>query len=193
MSPAASTRPATPDDVGGISRIYRDVVLGSSISFEEVPPDPKEMSKRMLANPRLPWLVASVGDVVVGYAYASRHRERAGYRWSAECSVYVDAPFRARGIGRRLYEALIDEVASLGYISLFAGIALPNAASTRLHASLGFESVGVFRAVGYKHGRWHDVAWLRRQLNEPPVSPLEPRAWDPATAAVEGSRHPSPE
>lgn len=188
MSITAAIRPATPDDAGEICRIYRDVVMDTSISFEEVPPDETEISRRMLARPRLPWLVASVGDVVAAYAYASRHRERAGYRWSAESSVYVDASFQGQGLGRRLYEALIDEVEALGYLSLFAGIALPNAASTRLHASMGFETVGVFRAVGYKHGRWHDVAWSRRQLIQPPVTPLEPRVWDPTTTALEDSR-----
>jgi len=179
MSRAWLVRPATPDDVGEICRIYGGVVKESSVSFEEVPPDPTEMSRRMTTHPRLPWLVAPVGDVVAGYAYASRHRERAGYRWSADCSVYVDDSFRAQGVGRRLYEALIDEVRGLGYVSVFAAIALPNAASTRLHASLGFEVVGVFHAVGYKHGRWHDVAWMRRQLVEPPVPPPEPRIWQP--------------
>ena len=192
MSRPASIRPATPEDAGEICRIYGDVVEKSSVSFEEVPPDRTEMSRRMLSHPRLPWLVACVGDVVAGYAYASRHRERAGYRWSAECSVYVDASFRAQGVGRRIYEALTDEVKALGYVSLFAGIALPNAASTRLHASMGFEAVGIFCAVGYKHGRWHDVAWVRRQLIEPPVPPLEPRVWDPTTMALEDSRHAAP-
>ena len=133
----------------------------------------------MAARPRLPWLVAERDGLVLGYAYASRHRARAGYRWSAECSVFVDPAYQSQGIGRLLYGALIDEVTGLGYRALFAGIALPNPASVRLHEAMGFEPIGVFPAVGYKLGAWRDVGWWRRELAELPSPPPEPREWLP--------------
>jgi L-amino acid N-acyltransferase YncA len=176
-------RAAVPEDAGAISAIYAPVVMATAISFEETPPAPAEISRRMLASPRLPWLVAEAGrdagraGRIAGYAYASAHRARAAYRWSADSSVYLDPEFRSRGLGRLLYEHLIDEVRALGYLSLFAGIALPNPASVGLHEALGFQPVGVFRNVGYKHGAWRDVGWWQRPLRDPPPAPDEPRAW----------------
>lgn len=179
-SPHVTVRAATPADVGPIQRVYAPVVQHTTASFEESTPDSDEIARRMLLRPRLPWLVAEMSGRVAGYAYASTHRERPAYRWSADCAVYVDAAFRSQGVGRLLYERLATEVGDLGYVSLFAGIALPNPVSVKLHAALGFEAVGVFRHVGYKHGEWHDVGWWQRSLKKASLCPTEPREWHPA-------------
>jgi phosphinothricin acetyltransferase len=176
---AVVIRAAGPGDAEAISAIYAPVVAATAISFEESPPGPAEISQRMLAGPRLPWLVAEDSGRVAGYAYASAHRARAAYRWSADSSVYLGPEFRSRGFGRLLYERLIGEVRELGYVSLFAGIALPNPASVRLHEALGFQPVGVFRNAGFKHGSWRDVGWWQRPLRDAPPGPDEPRAWHP--------------
>jgi phosphinothricin acetyltransferase len=172
-------RAATPADAEAITAIYAPVVDATAISFEESPPGPAEISRRMLASPRLPWLVAEDAGHVAGYAYASLHRQRPAYRWSADCSIYLDPRYRSRGLGRQLYERLAAEVRDLGYVSLFAGIALPNAASVALHEALGFRPVGIFRNVGYKHGTWRDVGWWHLPLRDLPAQPPEPRAWQP--------------
>lgn len=130
----------------------------------------------MLDQP-LPWLVAEVTGNVVGFAYACRHRLRSAYRWSADCSVYVAPQHRGRAVGRVLYERLFVELRELGYVSLFAAVALPNPISVGLHESLGFRTVGVFRNVGYKSGEWHQVGWWHRPLRDPPESPQGPREW----------------
>jgi L-amino acid N-acyltransferase YncA len=178
-SAGITVRAATLDDAEAIEAIYAPVVEATAISFEESPPGPAEIGRRMLAGPRLPWLVADDGGRVAGYAYASTHRLRPAYRWSADCSVYLDPRYRSRGLGRLLYERLIEEVGDLGYVSLFAGIALPNEASVGLHEAVGFRAVGVFRNVGYKHGAWHDVGWWQRPLRDVPALPPEPRPWRP--------------
>jgi phosphinothricin acetyltransferase len=97
------------------------------------------------------------------------HRERAAYRWSAEVSAYVHADAQRQGIGRLLYEALLEELARKGFCNALAGIALPNDASVAFHRSLGFEPVGVFKAVGRKFDAWHDVSWLQRRLRDAPL------------------------
>ena len=182
-------RAAAPADAAALAAIYAPVVTGTAISFEEAPPGPDEISRRMAARPRLPWLVADDGGRVAGYAYASAHRGRPAYRWSAECSVYLDPAYQGQGLGRRLYERLIEQVRGLGYRSLLAGIALPNPASVGLHEALGFAPVGVYRAVGYKHGAWRDVGWWQLTLAEPEAlagpgpEPAEPRPWSPASPA----------
>lgn len=124
-----------------------------------------EIARRMVTRPRLPWLVAEVDGDVAGYAYASAHRQRATYRWSADCSVYVDASSRSGGVGQSLYERLIAELGALGYASVLAGIALPNPTSIGLLQSLGFQPASVFRRVGYKFGSWHDVGWWQLMLS----------------------------
>ena len=170
-------RDATPADAGDIAAIYAPVVGKTAISFEETPPGPGEIARRMRATPRLPWLIADDAGRVAGYAYASAHRARPVYRWSADCSVYLDPRYRSRGLGRLLYEHLITEVSNLGYISLFAGIALPNVASVGLHEAMGFRLVGVFLNVGYKLGAWRDVGWWQLPLCEGPPSPDDPLPW----------------
>ena len=131
----------------------------------------------------LPWLV-SLDDAggVSGYAYAGRHRERAAYQWSVETTVYVGEGSRGKGVGRALYSALFEELVRLGYYQAFAGITLPNAASVALHEGLGFAPIGIYRQVGHKLGRWHDVGWWQRPLQEPVAAPLPPRRFAGALA-----------
>jgi phosphinothricin acetyltransferase len=178
---ALAVRAATDADADAIAAIYAPVVTGTAISFEELAPTAAELRQRMAARPRLPWLVAERGGAVVGYACATRHRPRPGYRWAANCSVYVAAGHRGAGIGRLLYEQLLAELRALGYVSAHAGIALPNDASVALHESVGFRLVGVERAVGYKLGAWRDVGWWSLPLVEPPPDPpAQPREWSTA-------------
>ncbi len=140
------------------------------------------MLRRVHTPPRLPWLVADDPDVgVVGYAYAAKHRQRAAYRWSVDCSVYLRADAQRRGVAGLLYAELLPLLRRLGYARAYAGIALPNAASVRLHESVGFTPVGIYRQVGFKHGAWHDVGWWELALTELDGSaePSEPSAWQP--------------
>jgi len=170
--PAATqriVRVATAADAEAIHAIYAPIVAATVVSFEVDVPSVDEMRRRIVTTlERLPWLVSEDDDGRLdGYVYASRHRERAAYRWSVDVSAYVRADRRGKGIGKRLYQRLCDELAALGYFQAFAGIALPNAASVALHESVGFEPLGVYRAVGYKLDAWHDVGWWQRALQPP--------------------------
>ncbi len=123
-----------------------------------------------------PWLVAEDPESgrVIGYAYASRHRERAGYRWSVDISVYVDREWHRRGVGRALYAELIPILRRQGMVNVYAGIAVPNPGSVGLHESLGMKQIGMYEKVGFKFGTWPDVAWFAMRLNEPTETPQEP-------------------
>lgn len=177
MTDRVTVRAATPADAAAIADIYRPYVLQTAISFEETPPTAAEFEARMLSTPRLPWLVAVREGAVVGYCYASRHAARASYRWSADVSVYVATNSRAGGVGRLLYSELLPLVRGLGYISVFAGITLPNDASVGFHETLGLTPVGVYRNVGFKHNKWRDVGWWQLTFADPPDQPAEPQAW----------------
>jgi len=177
-------RAARPSDVAGIQAVYAPFVAGSAATFEEEVPTLEVLRDRMTATPRKPWLVAEAGSgaaaVVVGFAYASAHRSRSSYRWSADTSVYLAPDHHRRGLGSRLYAVLIPEMRRLGYLNLYAGITLPNAASVALHTSAGFAPVGVYPGVGYRLGAWRDVGWFGLTLvSPPPESPGEPQIWVP--------------
>ena len=186
MDSTIELRVATPADAAAIAAIYAPIIRDTVTSFEIVEVSAGEMRRRLDTTLALhPWLVADATGTVLGYAYATRHRSRAAYNWSVDVSVYLGDQARRRGLGRALYVALLDLLAAQGYASAFAGITLPNDASVGLHRSLGFAPVGVYRAVGWKHGAWRDVQWWQRRLADdaPPSPPVPlPRVDDSAVA-----------
>ena len=169
-------RLARPGDSEAIAAIYVPIVRDTVISFEIDPPTPAEMRQRIAATlVTHPWLVAEHDGAVVGYAYASQHRTRSAYRWSCDVTAYMAEAARGKGTGMRLYAELFDILSAQGFHAAFAGISLPNAASVALHEKAGFEPVGIYSQVGYKHGAWHDVGWWQRRLVSAAGSPDEPR------------------
>lgn len=168
-------RCTTTADAEAILAIYAPVVLETPISFELEPPTVQEIQGRIEKTlPHFPWLVCESDGNVEGYAYASRHRDRAAYQWSADVSVYVAADARRKGVGRRLYTPLLGMLADMGYYSALAGIVLPNAASVGLHEAMGFKPIGIYRSIGYKLGAWHDVGWWQFKLRDYDHEPKAP-------------------
>jgi L-amino acid N-acyltransferase YncA len=171
-------RLARAEDAEAIASIYGPIVANTAISFELVPPTVEEIKQRVFTNSQFaPWLVfTGSDDRVLGYAYASKHRERMAYQWSVDVAIYVDLEQRRRGIGRALYTSLAALLRLQGFYAAHAGITLPNPASVALHESLGFRPVGVYQAVGYKLGSWHDVGWWQSSLRERAGEPAPPRS-----------------
>lgn len=173
-------RAARAQDATAIAAIYAPHVLTGTVSFETEAPDARAMRRRMeSANGFYPWLVATNGDDdgILAYAYAARFREREAYRWVVETSVYVTGAVQGQGVGRLLYEALIDTLRAQGFTQAIGAIALPNDHSIALHEAVGFRRAGFFREVGYKHGRWIDVGYWQCELNDADTPPREPRSF----------------
>ena len=178
MTSPALIRLATPADAEAVASIYAFYVANTPISFEIAPPTEAELRTRIeRISERFPYLVYERDGRVEGYAYAGRHHERAAYDWTCEVSVYVQHGLHRRGIGRALYGALFDLLRRLGYYNALAGITVPNDASVGLHTAMGFKPAGVNRNVGFKDGRWWDVAYLETALQgeyptsvQPPLS-----------------------
>lgn len=173
-------RAATPADAATIAAIYAPHVLSGTVSFETEAPDVPQMRHRMTASDGLyPWLVATSGAgegaAVVGYAYATRFRERAAYRFVVETSIYLADTVQRQGVGRLLYEALLATLRAQGFTQAIGVIALPNDRSVALHEAVGFVQAGIYREVGYKHAQWVDVGFWQCVLNESAVPPAEPR------------------
>jgi phosphinothricin acetyltransferase len=180
---SALLRRARPDDALYVAAIYAPIVRDTPISFEVDPPGEDEMRRRIeLIGAVTPWLVCETPRGFAGYAYATRHRDRAAYRFSVDVSVYVHEAFRGRGVGAALYGALIPVLALQGFHRVYAGITLPNPASVRLHESVGFARVGVYREVGWKCGAWHDVGWWEHSLATTGDPPREPLRFDEIAA-----------
>ncbi|MEX2142881.1 MAG: arsinothricin resistance N-acetyltransferase ArsN1 family B [Pirellulales bacterium] len=168
-------REATEDDAAAIAGIYAPYCETTPITFETESPSAEEIRGRIAkVLPLYPWLVGELDGRVVGYAYATRHRERAAYRWGVDVAIYLDGGCHRRGIGRALYSALLPMLVAQGYYTAYAGITLPNEASAGLHRAMGFEPVGIYHGAGYKMGAWHDVVWLEKQLQPLPPAPAEP-------------------
>jgi L-amino acid N-acyltransferase YncA len=184
-------RLAAAADAAAVRDIYGPIIETTAISFELAVPSEDEMAARIIGRqPAHPWLVAEGedGQGVVGYAYAGRFSGRAAYDWSVETSIYLAEAARGRGVGRALYAALLAVLDAQGYRQAMGGVALPNDASVRLHERAGFTLVGVYRAVGWKFGAWHDVAWWQRALARagaggPPTGPIPLTELAPGTLA----------
>lgn len=165
MDVISKIRIASPTDAAAIQSIYAPMVDRTSISFELVPPTIEEMAGRIEATlPAYPYLVAERDGKVVGYAYASQHRAREAYRWSVDVTVYIAPLMHRQGVGRALYGKLLEILEKQGFHAAYAGIALPNKASTGLHEALGFIHIGTYPEVGFKFGQWHSVGYWRKAL-----------------------------
>jgi phosphinothricin acetyltransferase len=170
--------------------VYAPYCTSSHISFEIVAPSAHQMRDRIeRVTERFPWLVGEIDGRVIGYVYASQHRERAAYRWAVDVAVYIAASNQRGGFGRALYTSLFDILREQGYFQAYAGITLPNPGSQGLHEALGFRPIAVFPSVGYKLGRWLDVGWWHLQLRPEVDDPAEPRAFaeirsEPAVTAA---------
>jgi phosphinothricin acetyltransferase len=166
---SVSIRPATAADITAITAIYAHAVNTGTASFELEAPSEAEMARRMntLLDSGYPYIVATAGGALAGYAYAGPYRPRPAYRFAVEDSIYVDQTAQRRGVGRVLLEQLILESEQRGFRQMVAIIGdSANAPSIELHRTLGFRMVGAFENVGYKFGRWLDSVMMQRELGE---------------------------
>jgi L-amino acid N-acyltransferase YncA len=181
-------RIATFDDAAQVLEIYAPFCLATPVSFETEAPTVEEIRRRIESTLEFfSWLVALEEERVLGYAYASRHRDRAAYRWSADVSVYVREEARGKGLGRALYTSLFAILRLQGIYNILAGITLPNPASVALHEAMGMRPLGVYSGIGFKCGEWHDVGWWQLALRSHRDLPLEPVAFPDLRDRIECS------
>jgi phosphinothricin acetyltransferase len=162
-----NVRPAIHKDLPGILAIYNEAVLNTTASYDY---EPGTLENRVVwfedhVRDNFPVFVAvNEAGRVVGWSALNRYRERKGYQFTAENSVYVAADVRGRGIGKLLLRPLVFAARERGLHAILAGIDAQNEASIRLHASFGFVKVAHFKQVGFKFGRWLDVVYMELLL-----------------------------
>ncbi len=145
--------------------IYGYYVHNSCITFDLEVPTPLEWEQKLNTIAlKFPCLVCLIGETVVGFAYASQLRQKKAYDWSVESTIYVHTDHQHKGIGKLLYAELFNRLEKLNYVNVFACITLPNEGSISLHKTFGFDEVGKFQHVGYKHNGWHSVLWMQKVI-----------------------------
>lgn len=159
-------REASAADAAAIVEIYNHFILTTTITFEEEPVSESAMRQRIaeVRDAGLPWLVATLNGKVAAFAYATKWRARAAYRFAVETSVYVHKDRAGSKLGSTIYKNLIERLRAGGFHLAIGGIALPNEASVALHEKMGFRKVAHFEEVGKKFDRWVDVGYWQLTL-----------------------------
>ena len=159
-------RSATAADAAAIADIYNHYIRETVVTFEELPISAAEIAGRVegVQSTGFPWLVAAEAERIVGYAYATKWRDRSAYRFSAEVTVYLAPTDTGRGLGSQLYTELFPMLEARGLHAIMGGITLPNAASVALHEKFGMRKVAHFDDVGFKFERWLPVGYWQRTL-----------------------------
>ncbi|MEG8281154.1 GNAT family N-acetyltransferase [Streptomyces sp. AHA2] len=162
-------RPGVEDDLEALTALYNHYVRETAITFDTAIFTPRERRPWLLSHPedgpyRLMVATEPGTGRIQGYATSSPFRAKPAYATSVETTVYVAPDAGRRGIGTLLYEALFAALSGEDLHRAYAGVALPNEASVRLHERFGFQHVGTYREVGRKFGRYWDVAWYERPL-----------------------------
>lgn len=158
-------RPATPADAAATAAIYNHEVTTSTVTFDLVTRTVEEQAEWLGARAgALEVVVAEIDGEIAGFASLSPYRDRPAYRTTVEDSIYVHPDHRGAGVGRALLAEIVDVARRRGFHSVIGRVVGGHSASIRLHASLGFEQVGVEREVGRKFGRWLDVVVMQLLL-----------------------------
>lgn len=160
-------RLAKPADASPVLAIYTPYILNTAFTFETEVPSIENFEHRIISYQEdWPWLVYESEGVIAGYAYATKHRERAAYQWCVESSVYVHDNFQQKGIAKALYTALFKILKYQGCRNVYAGITLPNDKSVNFHKAFGFTKIADYTNIGYKLNKWNTVSWWQLQLND---------------------------
>lgn len=167
-------RSAIPENAAAILNIYSYYIENTAITMEYVVPTVEQLESRIRKTlEKYPYLVAEKEGKILGYAYAGKFHERAGFSKCAEVSIYLSKDVHKSGLGRRLYEELEKQLKNLGILNIYACIAYTdvedeylNNNSTLFHEHMGYKQVAYFNKCAYKFNRWYDLIWMEKMLGE---------------------------
>ncbi len=164
--PNFEIRPVSQSDAPAICDIYNHYIQHSTATFEESLITPLDIEQRISdLTPDYPWLVCLNNNKLVGYAYASRWKERSAYKHTTEVTIYIDPQSTGQGYSSELYRSLLNTLENNFHVAI-AVIALPNDASIKVHESFGFKKVAHFEEVGMKFQKWINVGFWQKKLKD---------------------------
>ena len=175
-------RIAKVEDASRILEIYAYYVKYTAVSYEYEVPSLEEFTERVRSTlVNYPYIVAEEDSKIVGYIYASRFAQRAAYGWAVGTSIYIDLDYHRRGIGKLLYEKLEAILKLQNITNLYAGAADPmdeedpylTRNSEHFHEAIGYKPVARYHGCGNKFGRWYNLLWMEKIINEHSVPPKE--------------------
>ena len=167
-------REATLQDVPAMLEIYQPYVLQTAYTFEYEVPSLAEFTLRFRTiTEQFPWLVWEENGNIRGYCYGARAFERAAYQWAADLSVYLRPDCRGQGIGRKLYEALEQDLRRQGYRLVYGIVTSENKASCKFHRAMGYHATAELPRCAWKFGNCYGITWFEKRLNDldPTVPP----------------------
>ena len=169
-------RPVRADDAAQLARIQNHYIVHTNACFYYAPLTCEQLAEKIASvAPVHPFIVAEDDGEVIAFAYGAPMHPHDAYRWSCELTVYVDCHRLHEGIGSGLYRRMLALMRRMGYLHAYACITADNKASIAMHERFGFRHVGLYPAIGYKAGAWHDVAWLALTLTDAlPDAPVPP-------------------
>lgn len=160
-------RPGRADDLPALTELYNHYVRETPITFDLEPfseAGRREWLRGFAETGRHRLWVSESAGRLSGYASSRSFRPKAAYDTTVETTIYLAPDATGAGLGRRLYGVLLDSLVGQGVHRAVGGVTLPNPASLALHRRFGFESIGIFREVGYKFERYWDVQWFQKEL-----------------------------
>ena len=159
-------------DAEEILEIYKPYIMETAITFECKIPLIDEFRDRIKKiSMEYPYIVCLEKGKIIGYAYANRQMEREAYQWNAELSVYIDKYHLRCGVGKALYNVLIEILKLQNIRNVYGGVAFPNKNSEKLHEHFGFRKLAVYHNTGYKFKEWHDVMWFEKTIGNYDLEP----------------------
>ena len=149
-------------------KLYNYYIVNSYANFEE-----KKLTfnqfhnnyKNIIKN-KLPYLIALSEKKVVGLAYLNRFREKSGYRFSFENTIYIHCDYIKKGFGSKLLKELISISKKNRSIKLIVAVisSIDSEGSLKIHKKFGFKKSGVIKRVGFKNNRWIDSIFLQKNV-----------------------------
>lgn len=179
MNTKIKIRTATLEDAQELLNIYSYYVINTAVTYEWNPPSLQEFQNRITEKlEKYPYLVATLDEQIVGYAYAGQFRTRAAYAWDVETSIYIKNEFRHCGIGHLLLENLEQILKKQNVQNIYAGISFIKKedeylshASPNFHKKMGYKKIAHYHKCGYKFNRWYDIIWMEKMINNHPENP----------------------
>lgn len=161
----AAIREATLEDAAEIAAIYNHYIENTVITFDvETISAEAMLTKIITLQKNYPVLVVTLGQEIAGFAYGSQWKSKTAYKHSAETTIYMHPDHQGKGLGIRLYNAVLSSLPLFEIVNAIACITVPNDASIKLHEKLGFKKIGKFDKVGFKKEKWIDVEYWQKHV-----------------------------